>query len=330
VYLARVRIQGKFSYVLRQSYWADEHYKSRDLLDLGPEPWRFIHYPGGKGYYYDSCIEDALAIQGLKIESEDLDRLLFDFLDPEIQRVIIGFDRSHRKASNKCQSPDFGHPISIHIFDKRRFHYLRFGHSRQRYIQNVPDKVFKSLHHKSRDELEQYFGWEERRLRPNEKSLYVAAIFQLPAFCPRIGTDQSLLSQMDAYFMERLCRLNNDAQFLAGESIPQGLFEHLVKYAIVYFDQEPVGQSAAEQDIRNFINRHRRHRPTAKEQFKIREAEQLFGYEWIALKRLGRSALTRIFRQQALQHHPDQGGDAEKFRRLAHYYRVLLQRKPRS
>jgi hypothetical protein len=330
MYLARHRIDGKTHFIIRQSYPATGCFRSRDLFNLGTDPSRFIYYPGGNSYYYDACIEDALSQKGLNIQQDDLDPIFFEFLTPEIQRVITGFDRGFRHKANISQNGEPGKAPPIHDFDKRRFHYLRFGHSQQRNIHRVPEKVFRLLQNKSRDELEQYFLTEERRLRHHEKGLYLATIFRLAAFQPRADANQPLFAQLDGYFMDRLCRLNRDNLFLAGEPEPKGLFEHLIRYVIIYFDFEPRYTNPDHIYINEFIRRHRRYRPMGKTKIKIKEIENLFGYEWKALKRMNRTKLTRLFRRLALKHHPDQGGDAETFRRLTQYYRALLHRKPKN
>lgn len=331
MYLARQHIDGKTHFIIRQSYPATDCFKSRDLFNLGTDPSRFICYPGGNSYHYDTCIEEALSQKGLNIQQDDLDPIFFEFLPPAIQRVITGFDRGYRRHKpNLSQKGALGKTPPVHDFDKRRFHYLRFGYSHQSNLHRVPEKVFRPLQNKSRDELEQYFLTEERRLRHHEKGLYVATIFQLTAFQPRADANQPLFVQLDGYFMDRLCRLNRDNLFLAGASKPEGLFEYLIKYLIIYFDFEPRPPNLDHIFISEFIRRHRRYRPMGKTKIKIKEIENLFGYEWKALNRMNRKKLTRIFRRLALKHHPDQGGDAETFRRLTQYYRALLRRKPKE
>ena len=96
--LARLNRKGKLRFVIRQSYAVGTAMKSRDLFDLGADPTRYIVYVGGSGYYYESEVYDALAEAGVDESDEELDRILFEFLDPRIQRVIRGFDRSrHHK-----------------------------------------------------------------------------------------------------------------------------------------------------------------------------------------------------------------------------------------
>ena len=328
MYLARVKKQGKTHYLIRHSYPEDGRMKSRDLFDLGPNPSRYIVYVGGSGYYYDEALQDALENAGMAVDSEDLDRILFDFIEPHIQRVIIGFDRSRRQtrppaALTSSQTP----PQPIHLFDKRRYHYLRFGHSEQRHIHRVPEKVFRPLHARSRDELEQYFLAEERTLRTHQRALYVSVIFELKRFVPDEAPDQPLIEQMDAFFISRLCRLNADAAFWTDTPEPNGLREDLVKYAIMYFDYQAPHTSPWQAYVEDFIRRHRVYHPPRSVQIKIEEAGRLFGMPWKELKTIDQASLTRLYRKLALKFHPDQGGDPEVFRKLSHYYQVLSKKR---
>lgn len=328
MYLAEKNINGKTSYIIRESLSSDGYYIHRDLFDLGVDPGLFIHYPGGNGYYYDPCIEEALFRNGVKFDPDDLDRMFFEFLDPEIQRVINGFDRGYRAKIKRPRHTAFKASRPIHIFDKRRFHFLRFGHSQQRYIYKIPEKIFHPLQDKSRDELEHYFKSEERRLSHQEKWPYIATIFQLNDITTANSHDP--LAQIDAYFIDKLCLLNSDKHFLAGEPKPNGLYEHLTKYVIAYFDLHPTQYNRQWHDIIDFMKRHRTYRPPVKTKADIKEAERLFGYNWKDLIRMDRVILTRVYRQSALKHHPDQGGNAEQFGRLAKYYKTLIARKPKK
>jgi len=324
MYLARQRINRKTHFFIRQSITGPGCMHSRDLFDLGTDPTRFIFYPGGNSYYFDPCIEESLRQQGLEVGPNDLDAIFFEFLSPETQRVITGFDRSVRRR--QTQTPAGSHPAP-HNFDKRRYHYLRFGSRTNQYINQVPEKIFRPLQNKSRDELEQYFIAAERILRPAESLNYITVIFELKHFMPDPQTEQPLILQLDTFFIDRLCQLNNDPYFKAGVPRFQGLHEYLVKYAIMYFDSQAPYRRWGYDYIQAFINRHRVYTPPLKVRIKIQEAEKLFGHAWKELQRMDRSALTRKYRQLALKHHPDQGGRSETFQRLTAYYRALMAKK---
>jgi len=330
MYLARLRTKESIRYVIRHSYFDQGNFKHRDLFDLGADPTRYIRYPGGNSYYFDPLVEEAIFDKGVDLSPDDLDRIFFNFLQPEIQRVVIGFDRGFKNS--QVPSLPIGHSshFQVHLFDKRRYHYLRFGHSSQRYIQKVPEKHFKFLHNRSRDELEHYFESEEHQLSFRDIGPYMATVFQLSAFRPQPDGGSPLLPQLDRYFLDQLCRLDEDEKFRAGTAPASGLYPHLIRYALFWFDHAPAASETEWQYIQDFINRHRAYRPPVKTMKQIKEAETLFGYDWKELKRMDGPSLTRIFRRLALKHHPDQGGDAETFHRLTHYYQLLMQKKPKG
>lgn len=326
MYLAQSRINGRTHYTIRQSYAADGCMKSRDLYNLGPDPSRFIRYPGGNSYYIDSCISDALEEKGVDDE-EALDGLFFEFLRPEIQKIVSDFDRGRRR--DKGGGPWDG-VDSVHDFDKRRYHYLRFGHSSQKFLNKVPQKIFGPLMHKSRDELEQYFRREEKTISWREKSTYLMVIFQLNSRQFSVADNADPWAALDRTFLRQLCRLNEDQNFLAGTDPSAGLHPCLVSYAIDYFDGATLQNGNPYATLWEFIGRHRRHVPPRKVRLKIEEAETLLGRPWKELKTMGRSELSKRYRKAAILHHPDQGGDPDTFRRLTGAYQALLNQRRRG
>lgn len=327
MYLARERINNQIHYYIRQSYKKDGYLKSRNLYNLGTDPTRFIIYPGGNSYYYDTTIIDTLANKGIDADQSTLDPIFFDFLHPEIQRVIAGFDRSYQGRDRRPQpKADSGSP-PLHIFDKRRYHFLRFGARQRQQIERQPEKIFRPLLNMSRDELEQYFIKEEYILKRHEIPIYVTTIFQLRQFTPNPTSGQSTIAQLDQRFMHHLCELDGDRQFWAGTPKAPNLHYYLTKYAIMYFDYEISYNTGWQRYVRDFINRHRAYHPPPKVQAKIEEAEKLFGLSWKELKQLDKTALSRQYRRLALKHHPDQGGDSDLFNRLTQYYKALLSKK---
>jgi hypothetical protein len=325
MYLAKLHIDDKTLYVIRHSYVDDTCMKSRDIFDLGPDPSRFIIYPGGVGYYYDPCIEAACAQKGVAVDQNALDEVFYRFLRPDVRRVISGFDRRRRYTAPRSARFQLHH---VHKFDKRRYYYLRFGRSAREHIDRVPQRVFYPLMEKSRDELEQYFQTEENRISPGERSNYLMAIFQLHRLRPDMQTGLTWRRQLDDFFIERLCSLNIDSTFLAGTPAFDGLYPYLVSYAIEYFDGPVRLQNDPYAAMREFIRRHRAYKPPQTVQVKIKEAERLMGCPWKALQKMDRSELARRYRKAAIKHHPDQGGDPEAFRRLTQVYQALKGRKP--
>lgn len=326
MYLARRRLGDRIHYAIRESFQDGEYWKSRHLMDLGTDPTRYIHYPGGNGYYYAPEILDALAEKGLDTDQSSLDAIFFEFLSPHIQRVIRGFDRSRRIARRPAVA-DASLGSSVHTFDKRRFHFLRFGPRLRQQIHRQPVKIFRSLQNKSRDELEQYFLHSEASLRLQEKPIYVATIFELNRFVPDPESNQPVVIQLDSFFMDTLCRLARDRSFWFGEPGHDKLSEYLIKYAIMYFDYERPQRPAAHDYIRDFINRHRTYRPPKRVRKNVRWAEKIFELSWEELTRLPKASLSRRYRRLSLKHHPDHGGDPILFDRLTQIYKHLLKGK---
>lgn len=327
MYLARERINNQTHYFIRKSFRKDGYLESRNLYDLGTDPTQFIIYPGGNSYYYETSIIDTLENQGLDADQSALDPIFFEFLRPEIQRVITGFDRSYQGNPRRPEPQVNSSSPPPHIFDKRRYHFLRFGARLRQHIHRLPEKVFRPLLDKSRDELEQYFIKEEQILKRHEIPVYVATIFQLRKFTPDPANHHTAISQLDQHFMDQLCRLDNDKYFWTGTPEVQNIHHYLSKYAIMYFDFSMTPSTGWQHYIHDFINRHRAYRPPPKVRVKIAEAEKLFGLSWKELKQLDRAGLSRIYRRLALKHHPDQGGAPDVFNRLTQYYKALLSKK---
>ena len=103
MYLARKNIKSKTHYYIRDTYQDGSHLKSRDVFYLGTDPSRYIIYASGHGYYFDEVVEDTLEQFGLYPDQNELEHIFWDFLDPEIKRVIIGFQRSSDAPESTSQ-----------------------------------------------------------------------------------------------------------------------------------------------------------------------------------------------------------------------------------
>ena len=329
MYLARTTIERTPHFFIRHTYREGTLLKSRTVFDLGTDPARFIVYPGGNGYYFDQDMEEHLRSQGLNPTQDDLDRIFWDFLDPAVKRVIQGFQRNPRRSpgSEPCEE--------THRFDRRRIHYLRFGRSDQRDLDRLPLALYRCLDGKSRDEIEQHFLAEERILKKHELKKYVCTIFDLFPFIremtrrfvedPANATGQQ--EGIDHAFIEAICRLSRDSGFWRGTGEVPGLQEYLVRYVILYFDNEFPAPSPWRTTLHDFMNQHRTYRPPQKVRLSIDEAARLFETDWATLKQMDGKTFSRLYRRQAMKHHPDQGGDKQTFIRLTAIYKHLVQRK---
>jgi hypothetical protein len=334
MYLAKHRIKGKFHYKIRESYESRGAMHSRDLFDLGTDPSQYIVYPGGNAYYFAETIEDTLCELGAEPEPEALDDIFWPFLDPEIKRVVEPFRRRNRKR-NRLQKLDPVQVLDIqnrvHLFDKRRMHYLRLGQMDQGYIGRMPAKLLTGLVGISRDEIEQKFMVMEKALEPAEYKNYVYVIFDLQRFFKEMiakklpqGLDQK---EVDRLFLEEICRLNQNRVFWDGQISHGCLHEYLVRYVIMFFDNDFGHSTFLDDYVKDFMNRHRFYRPSQPEStVSLEEAGSIFGLEKEGLRKMSNRGLSRLYRRLARKYHPDTGGEHKMFVKLTEAYQKLLKR----
>ena len=334
MYLAQKQIKGETFYFIRESYPTGDYFLSRDLIDLGPDPGRFIIYPGGNSFYIDEIIEDRIIGLGHKADPDRLEDIFWRFLHPEIRRVLAPFrsrekrHQANRRKNRRQPEPDAG----VHIFDKRRTHFLRFGHTDQRHINRLPPKMFRMLQNKSRDEIEQMFMDMEGELADREYKTYTYVIFDLQQYFnesfARINPQMLSQDKVDEHLIEQVCRLNTDRVFWAGMPAADRLNEYLLRYVFMYFDHDYAPGSLMDEYLRQFINSRRDYRPPFKNRtVSLEEAGRIFDQTQEALKKMSRKELARQYRQKAQQLHPDKGGDHDKFVELTEAYHELLRTK---
>jgi hypothetical protein len=328
MYLARKHIGGKTHYVIRESYRQQEACLCRDLCDLGTEPAKYIVYPGGNAFYIDEVIEDTIRATGPTPIAEEMEDIFWPFLRSDIRIKLDPFRRRERRAQDSRRPPETLAPFNAHLFDQRRIHFLKTGRMDQRAISRLPAALFRRLRNKSRDEIEQGFMEMESALRPREYKAYTYAIFNLQQFFhQRFAWDTPELldpDEVDAYFIEEVCRLQGDASFWAGMDAGDRLSAYLVRYVLMYFDYDYAPRSAAAEYILDFMNRHRTYRPPESIMVSMQEIARIFGKSREALKKMNRRDLLRLYRQRAQELHPDKGGDHEDFVKLNEAYHKLL------
>jgi hypothetical protein len=325
-------MQGKIRYFIRESYQDKGCLRSRDLYDLGSHPERYIRYPGGNSYYIDEVIEEALSAAGLTPAADELDDLFWNFLEPEIRWKLEPFRRREIMARSAKRRPQKETRRSYHLFDKRRIYYLKCGQVDQCRVGLLPSKMFRILDNKSRDEIEQTFIEMETILRGTELKSYVYSIFDLQKFFTESFAKSipHFLSQVkvDDYFLEEICRLNDDPIFWAGLDRSDWLHEYLVRYAVMFFDFDYEPRSFMEAYIRRFINSRRNYRPPSRTRsVTLGEASTIFKASKDSLDKMGRSDLARLYRRRAQKLHPDKGGDHDTFVKLTQAYHSLLAKK---
>lgn len=335
MYLAQKYINGEALYFIRESYPRGDYFLSRDLIDLGPDPARFIIYPGGNSFYIEESIEKRLDEQGKTADPQMLEDIFWRFLRPEIRRSLASFrNREKRYQSNRREHN--GHLDSdarLHIFDQRRIHFLRFGRMDQGNLARLPQKMFRALLNKSRDEIEQMFMDMERKLALGELKTYAYVIFDLQQYfyesVARHYPQMLNQAKVDEHFLEQVCRLNIDPAFWAGMPFADGLHEYLVRYVLMYFDYDYGSNSFMDDYLGQFINSRRDYRPPpGSNSLSLKEASTVFGRSTQELKKMSARELTRQYRQTAQKLHPDKGGDHDKFVKLTEAYHQLLKTKP--
>ena len=329
MYLAAIPEKQWHRFVIRESYWDRDCFRSRDLVELGPDPSQYIVYPGGRAYYIDPDLEDQIRDQGGDPDPDALDDMLWPFVDKEIRHAVGAF----RERQAPRESPVPSEALQpVHLFDKRRVHFLRFGRMDQGPIGRVPGKLFRPVRNRSRDEIEQYFLQAERILKAHERKAYVYVIFDLQRFfselCAKAMPEALDQEIVDDYFVQELCRLNADKTFWAGMPMHDHLAAYLVRYLSMYFDMDYGHQNLMETLFNQFRNAHRRHRwPAKKTQVSFADASSVFGVSADALKKMSRREISRLFRQKAMAQHPDQGGRPRDFIRLSEAYKSIMQSK---
>ncbi len=334
MYLALEKLNGKICYFIRETYRHEDHFMSRDLIDLGTDPGSYIVYPGGNSFYIDEVVEDRLSALGTAVDPDELEDIFWRFVHPEIRRVLEPFRsrQKRHKTSRREKGREEYLNSQIHIFDKRRMHYLRFGHIDQRNIGRLPSRFFRMLHDKSRDEIEQALMDMETGLAPREYKAYTYAIFNIQKFFFELyanKTPQMLsIDKVDKHFIEQVCRLNTDHFFWAGMKTGDSLHDYLVRYVLMYFDYDFAPRSFIEDYIRQFINNRRDYRqPYKSGASTLKKASTIFGETKGVLKKMNRKNLARLYRRKARELHPDKGGDHDKFVNLTQAYHELLKTK---
>ncbi|MCU0598793.1 MAG: J domain-containing protein [Desulfobacterales bacterium] len=332
MYLARHYINGKIHYSIRESYPHAGGFKSRLLFELGPDPARYIVYPGGSSFYIHEDIYDRFEDLGVPSDNEALEGIFFPFLSHQTRRVIDGF--SHKRKGSaygkslrgeilRCDTEPF------HMFDRRRMHYLRFGELDQSRIFRAPKKIYRQLLDKSRDEIEQLFINMEKDLRATEKKTYAYVIFDVAGHFPgnfsRRFPQALPQAQVDECFLEEVCRINEDIKFWAGFDRINRLQDYLVRYVCWFFDNDFEEVRLMENLFSEWMDQRRFFRPPPpRASMPVDEAMTVMGITQEEFSAMTIKILTRQYRKMAKTVHPDKGGQHEKFIKLNQAYSDLL------
>ncbi len=334
MYVARVAGRGGIRFAIRQSYFDANLniYTYRQIFDLGQNPTTFIHAFNDRVVYFDGSLEDAVARELGRDPTTYLEELLWDYLPHEQRRVMQDFRKSNGNRLRPLSTEERDEVEKyIHIFDRRRLYYIRYGAVDQSRIYRVSDKLYRPLLYKCRDEKEHYINNLEMSLSGRELKKYIYVIFNLQkyftesfaAFMPEALDSE----KMEEAFVEEICRLNSDDSFWQDQVTSYFLRTHLQHYLIRFFDYEFASRSFAQDFIRDFYASHRKFRwPERNQAVSEEQMSEIFGATIKNLKKMSKTELIRIFRKKAKEHHPDRGGDQEKFVTLLSAYEQLKKR----
>jgi hypothetical protein len=337
MYMAVDYIRGRPRYTIRESYYdaRERCMRSRDLVALGLDPSRSLVYPSPHTFYIDESVVERVASVSSDFDLGELEDLFWPFVRGDVREHMAPFhSRGLRHRIDEKTKRAAEHKNRLHIFDKRRLSYLRFGTVDRRRIGRLPAKYFQRLRGKSRDEIEQYLLRLEHGLRASELKRYVYVTFDLQRHFPTplAATMPYALNQyeLDAYFIADLCGLHEDKRFWAGmDRGSDRLHGYLIRYVIMFFDYQ-FGQSATWEDfLRDFMDQHRAYRPPPGRSTTMNrdEALEVFGLTPEEFSSMRKKEITKRFREKAHEAHPDKGGDHDAFVQLVEAYHTLLKHK---
>lgn len=306
-------------------------------MDLGSDPGDHIEYPGGNSFHVKEALLEKVHEMAERFSEDELESLFMSFLDPHIRRVVERFERPKESAKPwSALSADevLVEQKKLHSFDKRRLHYLRFGRVQMGALDRKPFRFLQILSEKSRDEIEAMMERMELVLAPHEWRVYVYTAFHLQNHFRHLLTRNhpSALDpeRVDECFVEDICRLNGDEQFFRGVEPydHQSLHPYLIKYLILYFDNDFVPGTIWNQYVKDFKWQHQFYRkPKPPSRPSNDEACRCLEISLEDFKKMDRQKLTRCYRRLAKKTHPDRGGDSRHFVEIKAAYETLLKMK---
>jgi hypothetical protein len=327
MYLAQINSGKKITYVLRESIPSGKTLIHHTLFDLGPFPGAWINYPGGNAWYVDEGLEAAVSLGCRNYDPDALEEIFWPWVRPDIRQAVEVFrNRDGSPAPPRLTAAEKeALSRATHAFDKRRTHFLKFGNMDQGPLPNMPAVLFKDLQKKSRDEIEQLFMVRERTLEPTDLKSYVYTVFDLQSFFQGALAKQMphALDQnkVETFFLKEICRINRQLFNLTSHLHP-----YMVRYLIMFFDNDYADTLLLEEMERAFRARHRSFKQPPPKAFSLRKALDLFHITQQELKALNKRGLTKIFRKLAREHHPDRGGSHDRFVEINNAYQILVEK----
>ena len=334
MYLAHLIRNATPSYQIRQSVKVnEENHTFRVLFDLGESPSDFYSIIDDHIVIFDEALLKALAGTSINNPEPLLEKLLFNFFPLSVQQRLRVFkDKAARYKGKLIPEEIQSIKQQVHIFDRRRLYYLRYGAVDQSRLTKMHEKCCRPLLGQSRDEREFYFMEEEKALDPGSYFQYIFASFNLQnhflqSFAPWLPEALAKEEVADA-FTNSICRLHRDKSFWQAEDTGRFLHPHLFRYVSMFFDYTAHAPSFQRDFAQAFMGQHRTFRwPEPKSQATPETIANIFGATLATLKKMSKADLSRLYRKKAMELHPDQGGDAEQFILLSQIYTDLLQKK---
>lgn len=334
LYLARDVLGTELRYSLRQTCRDETSglLRHREIYDLGSRPQQFLVYLGDHGYSVDERVTEAIDPYIDGDAADMLEKLLWPFVRPDIRVKVEPFLNrgTYKRVTPVSTAEKEAIDQEIHLFDRRRLHYLFYGAIDQSGLYRMPDKLCRKLLGKSRDEKEQYFATSEQVFYADQVKEYLFTIFNLQQHFSesfaRIMPQALNQDQLDVFFVDELCRLNRDPVFWQGMEQTEGLQPYLIRYLIMFFDYDFSASQAINDYIRQFMDSHRQFRFPKKKSMSTEKASEIFGEPADKLTRLSRKELTKLYRKKAKELHPDRGGKHEEFVRLTEAFEQLRRR----
>jgi len=331
MYLARKETGPlQYQYALRESYRSGDVFYSREVAELGPDPGRCLVYPDESSFHLDEEFLRRLRERGVSAPYTELEELFFPFVDPSIKNRLQPFYQRHRHRNWRPASQGLLTRIMAETqgLDRRRIHFLRLGQTSAEAVDKTL-AMYTVLLDKSRDEIEQMILEREQALPPGEYQSYLFTIFDLQRFFresyARTIHEALDRQRLDAVLVEEICRVAADATFWRGFPLGNRLPYPLIRYLIMYFDalpEKPVSRVNFGGSAR--AGRFRRQPASPSPAVSRSQALAIFGIDAERLATMRKRDLARLYRQKALELHPDKGGDPEQFIRLTAAYEALL------
>ncbi|XCN73259.1 MAG: hypothetical protein Q3M24_00415 [Candidatus Electrothrix aestuarii] len=139
--------------------------------------------------------------------------------------------------------------------------------------------------------------------------------------------------ELDRYFLQELCRLDQEPLFWQGFEREDKLPPSLVRYVVMFFDfsfpQAGVGSGFTRGSYAygGGGGQQAGGEKPRQPHMAPKEAASILGVSQAELDAMSKADLTRLYRKKAHELHPDKGGEHEEFVALSTAYNEVLRNK---